>query len=217
MDYSLLLQDVRDHAGLASDDEAWTVSANVLARLGAMLAAHDRHALAVGLPAALVEALFEDDPGQDLPLDVMVQCVADRGGLPVGRALEHTHVVCQALARTLGDDRATFLRARLPDAVAELFQGDRPTMAGPGHFVHMRATATAWGGTTLASGRPGSTHPVAESAYDIGQSGSVARAPNPHGERKLSSAGGPRRSGRGSTLATGRPGSTRPISEYDEP
>lgn len=217
MDYTLMLQDVRDHAGLASVDEAGLVTANVVARIGALLSDHDRHAMAPALARPLADALVREEPEQELPFDALIRRVAREGALPVGVALEHTHVVCQALARTLGDDVTEFLRARLPDDVADLLSADRPTMSMPPRFAPERVSAAVVGGNTLATGRPGSNHPVSESPFGLGHSGSVARAPNPHGDRKISSAGGPQRGGRGSTLARGKPGPTRPISEFDEP
>ncbi len=66
---------------------------------------------------------------------------------------------------------------------------------------------------TLAEGRPGSAHPLSEARPERAQSQSVARADNPHGDTKLSSATGLTQEREGETLATGHLGSNRPLSE----
>lgn len=217
MEYTLLLQHVLDHAGLRSEAEARAVSENVVAHLGALLTSHDRVAVAGRLPVALADALDLEEPEQVISMDDLVLRVAIRGDVALGTALEHTHVVCEALARSLGEDLTDFLRARLPDDVAALLRAERPTMQGPTHFVHAREAPVAITGSTLATGRPGSNHPLYEGIFGEGHSGSVARSANPHGDRKISSGGAPMRKGRSTTLSGGRPGPSRPVSEYDEP
>lgn len=216
MEYTLLLQHVLDHAGLRSEEEARAVSENVVTHLGALLTPHDRLAMAGLLPGSLAGALNQEEPHQAFLLDDLVLRVAIGAGVPVGAALEQTQVVCEGLARAMSEDVTDFLRARLPDDVAALLRVDRPTMRGPARYVHPREAPVAVRGSTLATGRPGSNHPVTEAAFGQGHSGSVARSDNPHADRKLSS-GSPSRKGRGSTLGAGRPGPSRPVSEYDEP
>jgi hypothetical protein len=65
-------------------------------------------------------------------------------------------------------------------------------------------------GHTLATGRPGSRHPLSEAAPSAGQSDSVVANGNPHGDRKLSSAPD---TAVADTLADGRPGSGAPLAD----
>jgi hypothetical protein len=66
-------------------------------------------------------------------------------------------------------------------------------------------------GMTLATGRPGSQHPVSEAHPETAQERSVVNAENPHAETKLSSSRGTTQERRAETLATGAPGSHRPL------
>src|SRR4029079_2041283 len=97
-------------------------------------------------------------------------------------AVEWVQAVCQSLYEALDTERRQLLARRLPDEWAALLasaprapESDEPRGTLPGH------------GHTLATGRPGSRHPLSESAPRSGQAESVA-AENPHGDGKLSSA-----------------------------
>jgi uncharacterized protein (DUF2267 family) len=124
-------------------------------------------------------------------------------GIPPGQAIEQAETVLAVLAEELDPDALAALARRLPPAVAGLlrprrFEGEAP----PGRRGRR---------DTLASGRPGSRHPLGEASAERRQAHSIADTPAPHADRKLST-------GHGSedepdhTLAGGRAGSDRPLS-----
>jgi hypothetical protein len=65
---------------------------------------------------------------------------------------------------------------------------------------------------TLASGRPGSRHPISDARPNRAHAHSVARSDNPHGDTKLSSSHGFTQERENETLADGRPGPKRTLS-----
>ena len=72
----------------------------------------------------------------------------------------------------------------LPPPFAALFDPRQIPPAPPVRPTH----PTPPPGHTLADGRPGGSRPLATSAPPAAQSHSVAASPNPHGDRKISSA-----------------------------
>jgi hypothetical protein len=70
-------------------------------------------------------------------------------------------------------------------------------------------------GHTVALGHAGSQHPVSTSSADRTQSNSVAAA-DPHGDVKLSSSSGLTQEQVDESLATGHPGSDRPIVDSED-
>lgn len=60
-------------------------------------------------------------------------------------------------------------------------------------------------GNNLASGRPGSRHPLSEAKPNGGQSNSVVESTNPHGDTKLSSSKGLTQEREKEDLAEGQP------------
>jgi hypothetical protein len=101
------------------------------------------------------------------------------------------------------------VKRELPDHLGELLL-ELPTALSP-HVVHHDGHAR-----TLAQGRPGSARPLSEAAPGsthplhsdkprTAQSGSVARAHNPHGDTKISSAQGSTQEREHETLAEGKP------------
>ena len=156
-------------------------------------------AFAEPLRLVLQRASYQGDFGPD----EMYARIRRRAAVDAALAREQAQVVLAAIGRAVPDDVARRLERALPRDVAELFRpretGDPPPHAGPlGH--------------TLASGRAGSRHPLAEAAATKAQSHSVVREANPHGETKLSSARGMTQERLGDSLAEGQPGSKRPIS-----
>ena len=97
----------------------------------------------------------------------------------LAHAREEVFAACQALARLLGPDGTRWLKARIPDELAEWLKPreQAPPPARPLHDAPSRRT--------LSSGRPGYTRPIAEAA-PVPHADTVAEE-NPHGERKLSS------------------------------
>jgi hypothetical protein len=125
-------------------------------------------------------------------------------GVSAGASIEQAQIVCEELAALLDRDSLSRLRAARPDIAMMLAPHVDPPDASP------RTPGT---GTTLATGRPGSRHPVATAGPGAGQQDSVARTDDPHAGTKLSGARGSSTETEGRTIATGRPGARRPMSE----
>ncbi|OJH35967.1 DUF2267 domain-containing protein [Cystobacter ferrugineus] len=201
-----LLSDVAEHTGQAGIQDAERTVRAVLDILGERLSWPVIEAVADDLPGSLTAGLRDGVDRQDFDLAEFQARVADRMQVPLGRAVELAGVVCQFLAEALTPGTLHRLREELPEPMGALFT---PRETGerlePVHLEPSRGT--------LAEGRPGSTHPLSEARPERAQSQSVARTDNPHGDSKLSSATGLTQEREGETLATGHPGSNRPLSE----
>jgi uncharacterized protein (DUF2267 family) len=178
---------VRELSGFADREEAERAIAATLATLGERLVDTEVHALAGELPRPLAAALERGVYAGDFDLTELYDRVCRREGVEPSFGVEHAQIVCRVLAEQLGEDARTRLRKELPPSIADLFR--RPPAASPPEpVVHDRGPHTK--PSTLASGRPGSTHPLSEGSFDRAQAHSVAREKNPHGDTKLSSARG---------------------------
>jgi uncharacterized protein (DUF2267 family) len=185
---------VAGHAGV-SIERAERVTRVVLSGLGSYLTPAARLFVADELPAPLGLALREVS-GVAVPLEERVL----EAGITAGRARELVASVCRVLAEELSTDALTALRAGLPPLLAGLLET-------PARGVAMRPTEPRRN-ATLATGRPGSCHPISESRPIGHQAGSVAEA-NPHGGAKLSSSLGMTQERRHETFAEGQPGYQR--------
>lgn len=165
--------------GPASLDDARRWIASVFAALGAMLTSDERDRVAPVLPANWAHALRHRSYQNGMTLeDFYHACDVERGPVP---ARERVQVVCAALGELLPNEALDRLNRALPAEVAHLFAVRRPE----GIPRSRRPPA----GHSLASARPGSRHPVSESAPPGAQHDSVAVA-NPHGDSKISSSSG---------------------------
>jgi uncharacterized protein (DUF2267 family) len=208
MTHDELLSHVAERAGLPDSQTAERTVLAVLEPLCERLRWPDLQALAEELPAPLAERLLKVSPGQELSLDALYTRVAQRESIRLGFAVERTGAVCQVVAESLSPAALHRLREALPEPMAALFTPREPSP--PFEHVHLDPSRR-----TLAEGRPGSQHPVSEARPAGGHTHSVARSDNPHGDTKLSSATGLTQEREGETLATGHPGSNRPLSESD--
>lgn len=208
MTHDELLSHVAGHAGLPDRQEAERTVRAVLEVLGERLSWPVVQALAEDLPAPLAASLRGVDPHQDFNLAELHARVASRTGAPLGRAVEHTGVVCQFLAEALPPGTVHRVREALPEPMSALFTPREPVEEF--EYVHLKP-----GHRTLAEGRPGSQHPLSEARPERAHSHSVVRADNPHGDTKLSSARGLTQEREQETLAAGHPGSDRPLSEWE--
>jgi uncharacterized protein (DUF2267 family) len=149
--------------------------------------------------------------GQYAGAEDLYETVRRRENVPPGVAREHAQIVLGAVAERLDTELRARLVRTLPDDLGSLLrireEGAPPLHLAPSHAEPL---------TTLASGRPGSRHPVSEAAPDRAQSHSVVKESNPHGETKLSSARGITQERLGDAIATGHPGPARPISEVHD-
>ena len=191
-----LISHIAAHAG-ASTDVTRRATAAVLAGLGAHLSAAGRQLVAEELPPELAAALLAGDR-LATPIDERVLAP----GITAGRARELIASVLRVLAEELSAEAVAALRGAAPPELAPLLEPP-PREARP-------ATAASARRETLATGRPGSQHPVSEARPQRAHTGSVATG-NPHEATKLSSAAGSTQERRQETLAEGHPGAERPI------
>jgi hypothetical protein len=104
-----------------------------------------------------------------------------------------------AIADALDAEARARVRRALALAIGALLS-PREDGVPPPHPEPPRAPAPG----TLATGRPGSRHPLSEARADRAHAHSVVREENPHGATKLSSAPGLTQEREGETLASGR-------------
>jgi hypothetical protein len=126
-------------------------------------------------------------------------------GLPAARAVEATQIGCAALAELLDADARVWLESRLPKGLTGLLSSRELAPRAP-ELPHGQRRYS-----TLAEGRPGSTHPWSEAHPDRAHHDSITRS-NPHGETKLASSDGLTHSREHETLAEADPRPTRPLS-----
>jgi uncharacterized protein (DUF2267 family) len=201
-----LLDEVAAHAGLHSAAEAERALAAVLAALGTRLSHSESLALADELPFTAGEPLRQARFDRAFDLDELYARVARAEGVAPGFAVEHTLSVCQAVAESITGAALERIRKALPPPMAALFTPRE--ISAPPDVEHVAAAAE-----TLARGRPGSRHPLSEASAERAHSESIARSDNPHAETKLSSSRGLTQEREHESLATGKPGPTRPIND----
>lgn len=179
----------------------------VVDALGEVLTSDEAHAISAHLPPRLAQLLLVG-VGRDAHGDVesLVAGVAWRENVPRAVALEHVTAACDAIASRLPESVRHRLRADLPREIAALLT-ESATMTPPAPFTRTRRHPPR---ATLATGRPGSAHPVSEARADSAHAHSVA-SPDPHADSKLSSARGTTQEQAHDTLAEGVPGPTRTI------
>ncbi|MCB9561509.1 MAG: DUF2267 domain-containing protein [Kofleriaceae bacterium] len=184
IDERTLIGRVAERVGVADLDQARRAAVHTVAALAAPLARHERERLCDELPgtlgaatrAALADAAtWAVDPLSD---------VGRRAGIPTGLALEYAHVVAALLAEELGAELRALLHRHLAPPWRDLFHPREHVPPPPPPVHHAPATGA---GHTLATGRPGSRHDVAEHAADPAHAESIARRANPHAADKLSS------------------------------
>jgi uncharacterized protein (DUF2267 family) len=205
MSYERYLETIRAAGGLRDRAEASRVATATLEALGMVLDPFDAEALAELLPQELARALVRrrGEPAAIDP-DELARRVGAIEGVPVGFAREHAGIVCSALSDLLDEEGLRLFEARVPALLWPLFEA-RPRDGEP--LVRAR------GARTLAGGRPGSTHPLFESRASRAHSGSPAATADPHADSRIASAHGLTQDREHESIATGRPGSSRPLSE----
>lgn len=203
-----LVAHVAAHAGIGAAEAARAVAA-VLGTLGERLSHSEAGALADALPAGAAARLRAGRFDRDFDLEELYGRVARRAGVRLGFAVEHTIAVCATVGERLDAATRARLGRALPPEMLALF-AVRPAVEAPPPPPRVGAH------TTLAEGRPGSRRPLSESAPPPAQADSVARADNPHGDTKLSSARGLTQEREHEDLATGHPRPARPIAGRHE-
>ena len=205
IDEEELITTVAEATGNPDRGVAGRAVEGTLTAFAAQLDRIEVEALAAELPARLAAAVRGAEIAPPPWLEEPYASLAEREGVPRGLAMEYAHVIGRALAERLGPDVVQLLQRRLPSPWREMLhhRGITPPPRPPHH------APVAGEGHTLASGKVGSRHPVAEFGRDRAQSDSIARAANPHATEKLSSG-----AAEGEPVATGHP-RTRKISDAD--
>ena len=162
---------VQELGGFAEKEQAERAIQATLATLSERLVATEVRALATELPRPIAEALACDAYCGDFDLAEFYHRVCQRQGVDRSFGVEHAQVVCRVLAEGLTDDARTRLHKELSPPLADLFRiPPRPSRLGATLHLPPRGPEH-----TLATGRPGSLHPLSESRLDLAQSHSVAR------------------------------------------
>lgn len=196
--------------GLTDAAEARRALRATLAVLGERLLDDEARALAEELPAELAAVVTDVDYDGDFDSSELYERVRRRERAGASRGLEVAEIVLGALGAVLEPDRRRKIARGLPEGAREVFSGRIAHGEPPPHAVPSHAPKM----TTLATGRPGSAHPVSESAPPSGHTHSVACSPVPHEETKLSTTRGPTQERFRETLAEGKPpGPARPVAE----
>lgn len=196
--------------GLEDEVTALHALRSTLAVLGERLVDDEAEALAAVLPQDIARSIEDVDYDTDFNTAELFERVRRREHSTPARSKESAEIVLSALGECLSRDRRVRIARALPERAAELLLGDRELGEPPPHGIAPRAPRIA----TLASARPGSTHPLSESAPPGGQAHSVARNPSPHADTKLSTAKGLTQEQLDETLGAGRPpGPARSIAD----
>ena len=205
VDESAFIARIRD-LGLADDAHAAHAGRATLAAVGECLPAPERTALIAALPPKLASyvGVYRGPAGAEQ----LFERVREHEGTTAGFAREHAEIVCRVLGEMLPEEASLRIQRALLPSVAALFNpppppGEPPPYAVPHGERHH----------TLATGVPGSRHPISDAPPPGAQSESVVRAENPHGDRKLSSSSGLTQEQTEESLSTEVPRTDRTIAE----
>lgn len=212
MRYEDFVAEVELRGGFADPGEAERAVAAVARVLGQRLLPEERASLVAVLPGPVAARLSAAAYERDFDAGELYDRVARATAIGHGFGMEHTQAVCQVIGGLLPEDARRRLQKALPPELHPLFE-PRDLGSPPPRPVHGRPPVEPGAGTTLATGRPGSRHPVSDAQPEAGHAHSVARSAEPHGETKLSSAKGTTQERLGDTLAEGKPGPRDPVSD----
>lgn len=210
MNYAQFIEEVQARAGLGDERSARRATAATLEILGQHLPSNDREAVCRRAPVEVATVLRRRHYDGDIEADGFFELVSELEGVAIGFALEHAEVVCQVLAEVVGDEGRRHLTVNVLPSLARLFEPRRRPTPVPPH-VHEHQVPPGVG-HTLASGRPGSYRPIS-AAHGTAHQESVVESNNPHGDVKISTAHGLSQERFHETLANGKPGSRRSLSD----
>jgi uncharacterized protein (DUF2267 family) len=205
---SLVLEGLAEQ-GLTEDAARRSLYATV-AVLGERLVDDEARALAQVLPGELAESIEGVEYDSDFSTEELFERVRRRLHTTAARAREDAEIILAVLGAAMAPERRRRIARGLPERAAEIWLGTRELGEPPPHRSASRAPPSP----TLASARPGSTHPLSEAEVPAGQTHSVARNASPHEETKLSAAKGLTQERLDETLGAGRPpGPARPLAD----
>jgi uncharacterized protein (DUF2267 family) len=210
MNYDDFVQRVQERTGLETREAAARAVAVTMGALRRSLDAPTLRLATSLVPPPLDRMLGRGPLGDEGPDPhepaMFFEDVAEHEHVSIGFAKEHSAVVFEELAATLDPDDRERLRRHLPTELSVLLAPPEVPLRPPPISPPVRSERV-----TLAGGAAGSRHPLSEAAPPTrAHAGSVARSDDPHADRRLSSAHG---AGTEHSVAGGRAGSSRPISE----
>lgn len=213
MRHDALIADVRKRWGVPLEEDAERLVEAVLTVLREQIDARDAHALAAALPAVTAAPLARVVQGETHDARAFAARVAVLASIPMSAAVEGAQVALSALADQLPEELVVRVRKQLHPEVALALapRVDVPPPETPERHFQPEGPRVPQG--TLATGRPGSDHPIAEARPQTAHAHSVARSDAPHADSKLSSARGLTQEREHESLSAGRPpGPRRPLS-----
>jgi uncharacterized protein (DUF2267 family) len=198
------VREVAERAGLTETEARAALTATWRA-LSPALPVEVARRLRAALPDE-AGALVGSDAPRELDEEAFYAAVTAAEGAPRAFGREHAQAVAEAAGGWIDPGLREELERCLAPSLGARFE-PRAAPSTPAPPAHHAAR------TTLAEGRPGSRHPLADARPEPAQEHSVARNEDPHRATKLSSASGLTQERQRDALATGRPGPRRPISE----
>jgi uncharacterized protein (DUF2267 family) len=168
MTYRELIARMRSLCAFGSDEEAERALAVSARVLGEVLAVDEAEAVAKALPEALARCVRGAEPRPALGLAEVYGRVARREGVRFGFGAEHAQVAFQIVGEALPEEVRARLQRHLGQRLGQLLE---PRVLEPVPEREYAAPPPEPGqGTTLASGRPGSRHPLSEGRPAAGKS-----------------------------------------------
>jgi uncharacterized protein (DUF2267 family) len=182
-----------------------------LAVLGERLVDDEATALVEVLPPELGRLVENVEYDTDFSSAELYHRVARRERTTDARAKEVAEIVIAALGESMDDDHQVRLARALPDGISDLLLGrpERPRGEPPPYGTGTSTRRREKTSRTLATGRPGSEHPLSEAPPPSGHAHSVARNPVPHSDTNLSTSSGLTQERLHETLAEARRGTGR--------
>ncbi len=194
--------------GLGDDSHARRAILATLQAFGARIPAPEREALARALPLELAGAVSAERYRGEGCADDLYAAVARTERTQEGFGREHVQIVMGALGEELSAELDRRVERALSPSLAELLRGSPRPDSEPPPYAQAHHHS-------LATGKPGSVHPISDSPPRGAQTESIG-AKNPHGDTKLSSSDGETQEREHESLATAEPRTDREIAESRE-
>lgn len=200
MNYEVALLRLVHRSGIQDQTLAQEGLHQVLRYLGGCFEEETLRELSTHLPPPLGESMTEGKGGnRPCELDQLYRAVSDEMGLEVSLAMEFTQVVLQIFGECFRKETRQKVQSLLPRDWAPLLEPREQARSSP---LGRR------GALSLAEGRAGSSRPISEARP--GHRNSIAFSEDPEKGRKVSTTSGKPAE---RTLASGKPGSSRSLSD----
>jgi uncharacterized protein (DUF2267 family) len=161
MNRRAILEEIRARTGLRDTAAAERALAATWSALATCVAPEQRSQLVAHLPADLHARLSETVYVPRQRADQIYDRVAAIAHVPTSRATELAQVALRACLAELDATARELIASDLPDELAELLR-ETKTFTRPAVERSFPALDSNDDSTTLASGRPGSSHPISE-------------------------------------------------------